>query len=151
MVKFKSAASLRIHWLNSVRSKAVVFLPVSQTEGASGRDLHFGSLKFAKQFGHQGYIVEPFLLMWLQRPMAEQSIVRQLERCPTHNTHLHTYTCKCTHTHYFHQLSLKLHCPTNPHLVKGGAYLHYAKIKCDLFYCCNWKINNNEKNYNLSN
>lgn len=95
----KAAASLSIHWLNSVGKEAVVLLPVGQTEGASGQDQDFGSLKLAKEFGHQGYIVEPFLLMWLQRPMAEQSIVRQLELCPTHKHTQHTSTDTHTQTH----------------------------------------------------
>lgn len=114
----KAAASLSIHWLNSVGNEAVVFLPVGQTEGASGQDQDFGSLKLAKEFGHQGYIVEPFLLMWLQRPMAEQSIVRQLELCPTHK---HTqHTSMDTHSLLspaFTQVTL-LHKP--PHPVRAG-------------------------------
>lgn len=113
-----AADSLLIHWLHIVGAEAVVFLPVSQTV-ASGRDRDFGSFKFTKQFQHQGYIVELFSLMWLQRPMAEQSIVRQLELCPNTGAHSYTHARANAHTHCFHQLSLKLLCSINPNLVKG--------------------------------
>lgn len=129
----KAAASLSIHWLNSVGNEAVVFLPVGQTEGASGQDQDFGSLKLATEFGHQGYIVEPFLLMWLQRPMAEQSIVRQLELCPTHKHTQHT----SMDTHWllspaFTQVTLLHKPPTS--LEQAFASMLKMKISVHIFH-----------------